>query len=346
MMPDLYRPFAVLLLGAFTLPAQQKLDARSFLPQHYQAEFFADLEAMRECEFLDGLERAYALRMLRSMLQSSSGIDANDLHRARIATLSLGDGEVDEAGIERVTILEGAEVLGLPEASETRTAAEVAGRQVLREAGYGSETLWVSPQPGLLVIGESALIEQCLQGERRGGVPHPDLMAITAVRTPLLHFAAARCGMDNGRWVKLMGFPEDWITEEDPVETAVLRLELVEGEMVASAELRFANGEKGPELFASGLREALGVLKAEPPLAPSAKVLEKVELAQPDGGLTLKLKLGSPREASQQVAQMLTPMAFLVGTVDAAPIVIEVDAEVPAPAPPKQSEKPAPEKKK
>ena len=156
MKPNLYRPLAVLLLGAFAVPAQQKLEARSFLPQHYQAEFFADLEAMRECEFLDGLERSMALRMLKSMLRNNTGIDVGDLHRVRITSCDRGGGETGEAGIVRVTILEGSKELVLPDASDGRGRAEFAGLPVLREQGLAVDMLWVSPQPGLLVMGSTA----------------------------------------------------------------------------------------------------------------------------------------------------------------------------------------------
>ena len=101
---DLHRPVAALLLGAFTLPAQQKLDARSFLPEHYQAELFADLDAMRECEFFDGIERSAMFRMVSSMARSNSGIDVNDLTRVRLVT-RVERATLDERHPERTEVL-------------------------------------------------------------------------------------------------------------------------------------------------------------------------------------------------------------------------------------------------
>lgn len=206
-----------------------------------------------------------------------------------------------------MTVFQGRGPFALPEPRDghseydRRTAETIGGISVVREGpeefnGYSRPMLFVVPRPEFMVYGDKSLIEPVLQGKRRGGVPDPELLALTATRRPIAHFAL-KLDYDEEFLRYTVPFPTDWYTERDEPTFWVARLNVDEetGHAHLVLRMRFTNGEHGPELMTKGARAAIGELVTDPKLKNLAflkRIVKQISFEQEGIDLVARLDLG------------------------------------------------------
>jgi hypothetical protein len=312
---------------------QKKVDARSFLPEEYNVEIYANVAALTDGDAWDVVERSLAKPLLANF-RRAFGFDFAELRTVRqVLRQDVVDGSRQQKG---VWLLEGGARVTLAKASSESIGwrlerSEVAGHEVLTN----ERQTWVSPTPGLVVGGDSAIVEATLRGERRGGVPDPELLALIAAPGAIAH-VAGRVPADEPGSRDLSPIPAEWLDEGDWPSTVALRLFRAGETIRFEFRLGFQHGESGPAKFDAGFRQWLAGAKDDKQLAPFAVDLARVTCTAADRAFAAAIDLGQPEEAIGKVLQFaLTTLPFAVRSE----VSVEAVEAEPPPAP-------NPEKKK
>ena len=327
-----YHLSLTLLLTA-SLCAQEAVEPKSFFPENYESEYFIDLAAMRDNEFLDGVERNLLIRPLLKMVEREVLLELEDVDRIRAGQVRTGT----PPRTWIVLVFEGTEALSLPDAAgmEHHEEVEIGKHRALRQKTNprGSmafdetveegedrrlreipnpepETmLWVYPRAGTRVLGPAEILTPILEGEQDGGERHPDMRAFPpGTGKTLAHFTEVRAGKSRAEWGDGSPFPDEWWVDDDPIDRWSLRLaEQADGHVVFTGTLDFAEGGAGLDFVQGELEDGLNEVREDPRYAPLAKHLDGLTIERRDRELVVTLDLGPAREAGKSLGGNLTP---------------------------------------
>jgi hypothetical protein len=320
------RVLVALLLAAAPVPAQVSL--HGFAPTDHTTEFRVDMAALVDTELWDLVERSPA-RMLLAQFRKQFGFDLADLDRVRLSQSV--EPAPDGAPAWRVVrhqvwVLEGGARVGLDGMSAEFLAGyprieRVGGLELRSDDGSGQEL--VAPAPGALVLSQksdfTAMIEgrdpgpgpvrQLLTGERKGGVPVPDLMALTASPHALLLIAAVPGAGTSLDPSSMQPFPEEWFVADDLPEG--FRLQLVRPKDAPERFrfeilVRFAAGDgAGLKTMIEGFEASRLAWAEDPRLKPLAVALAPVQTRREGADLVAVLDLGTERELGARLSPLL-----------------------------------------
>jgi hypothetical protein len=316
---------AALLLIVPALDAQDALKPRAFLPADYRSEVVVDLSALRETELLDALVRS-PFGMLLDSFEEEFGFAMDDVDRIHGVLVFPDEPRQDP---DQVWTFTGAGAVGLPpEVEEARVTEEVDGRTIRVEKGpfLAKETVYYSPEGGALVFGSGPLVRGVLDGTRKGGVPSPDLLSLTAAPGALAYVAF---GLTDAMRAEMPPFMTDWNVEQDPVQYMLLRLRQVptddEPRILLEAVVRCSGGEAGPAHIEAKAKQGLEELQAHPRLGALKRYWSAAEVERRDPDVTVRLDLGDARSAAGALPLLVAPL-LVVGSADDAP---ELEEEPP-----------------
>ncbi|HLQ38633.1 MAG TPA: hypothetical protein VK348_12570 [Planctomycetota bacterium] len=353
------RCLAAAVLAAVPLAAQQKLEARTFVPKDYRCEVFVDFTAVKDNGMYDGFRQSL-LQPVFGIGERVLGVELAELARIR----AYPELPSDDAGPQRhggVAIYEGSDKIVLPPADQMEGyKQEKVGDLVLlvQDQDWNREDpdLFVSPKPGLLVYATRHLVQPLLDGKATPGVPSGEFLTLTAGRGNLAYvvMALSKRMLANGP----SELSELQWSEDDQPQFLLLRLRqdrAAEGDdmtVVAEAVLRHRTGKDGPAMVEGKLREALAWLKQHPRFGAMKKWWNKVELKVDGRDLQVRLPLGKPRDATGALVTMLAPMLMVArGGFEAPAQAVQIEvaptpAETEKPAEKPKEEKPKQEKPK
>ncbi len=368
-------------LPAQNQPNQPKLGPRSFFPREYTAEAYVNMAALVETDLWEEVERSLMVKPMLAAFRLQFGFRLCDLKELRMAMVPKKmtyQGGHEGYRQQPVVVFQSPRKLRLPRprkrewAYNRRTKDEIAGHKVVQEGidadetGWNQPFLWVLPKPGCLVYGDKELVEPVLNGDRRGGVPHPELMAFTAGRRPLAYLAM-KLRYDEKFMQNVAPFPFAWFTEDDKPTFIMLRINVDEKTQVSSVflRLRFTDGSKGPGHFEEQLKASFKNLDTDRFLKrlPALKKFTKNLVFKKQGAdLDISCDLGDAKRAAElsalaQMLPMLWYTAIAIAPVPAASgraVLLEdveeeeelEEAEEVKPKPKKQEGKKGVEKKK
>ena len=189
------------------------------------------------------------------------------------------------------TVFHSSKKIELPPLGENRSTYQkrkklrVSGFDVVQEGldkddaddmwgGMFPPKLFVVTRPKTLVFGDKGFLTGILGGKVRGGVPHPELMAVTAGKKPLAYFAV-RMNPDGENEPGQHPFKPEWLDEKDPMTFVMGRLQVEPKteHSVLSLRVRFKKGDKGPEKLREGLDAFLKETAKDKRFAMFAEVL-------------------------------------------------------------------------
>ena len=333
----------------------------SFFPKDYTHEFFIDVTRILDSDLGDELERSLLIKGYLAYLRKDVGISGLDLTSVR------GGGAYSpRKGRSMVSILwelRGTKPFALPPVTKTqktypaRFAIKLAGRDAIQQ-GHDAKTgdpqrayflrpkAYVIPDAKRMIFGDKELVQSVLTGKRRGGVPHPQLMALTAGKRPLAYLAGGLVRPDGSAD---HNFPAEWLVANDPPKQIMIRLHQnkTDEHIVVTGKVRFTNGKGGPAQFHKSLKAALENLRKKKQMGPLVKYLDRLTFAVDGADLNATLDAGTARETGKLVALVASvfPMMLMRDTPAGgmAPVVnvksVEAEALVPVPAKPKPKPK-------
>ncbi len=333
-----------LLTACVALPAQnqRQLGPRSFFPREYTAEAYVNMAALVETDLWEEAERSLMAKAMLAAFRMQFGFRLSDLQELRMAMVSKKmtyQGGHESYRQQPVVVFQSQRKLRLPKPRKRewdhnrRTKDEIGGHNVVQEGiddddenSWFQPMLWVVPKPGCLVYGDKKLIQPVLEGQRRGGVPHPELMAFSVGRRPLAYLAM-KLRYDEVFMRNTAPFPFDWYTEDDKPTFIMLRMNVDDGTQASSVSLRvrFTDGSKGPDLFEEQLRASFKkldtdrVLKRMPFLKKFTKTLV---FKKKDTDLEISCDLGDAKQAAElsALAQMLPMLWYSYSATALAPV--------------------------
>ena len=95
-------------LAPMTRGQEPELGPRSFFPPDYTGETYVDLEALRDTDLWDGLQRQMVVRMALAEFRRSYGFALDDVRQLRTALLMAQDSPGAEWVTHSVTSMVGA----------------------------------------------------------------------------------------------------------------------------------------------------------------------------------------------------------------------------------------------
>lgn len=253
------------------------LHARSFFPADYTFVWCIDGELIRKTSLYEVIEASIPANMwLRSLLVEYGirGLDIDRLTMAGIQEKPTEEEHFHGWRHKRVVAFQSSRPLALPPPKtetgwaswQNRVQKTVAGHTVVQEGEDSEEPgfsfpvqYWFKTGEKSLVYGDRDLIESVLRGERRGGVPHPELMASIGGRNVALSIAGRFVEFSPEYLSEMAPIPFDWYTEADKPTLLMFRVEIdPETEaMRLSLTARFESGTAGPKRFEEKLRAAV-----------------------------------------------------------------------------------------
>jgi hypothetical protein len=329
-----------LFAACAVLPAQnqQNLGPRSFFPKEYTGEAYVNMAALVETDLWEEIERSLVSKPLLAAFLMQFGFRRTDLKDLRVGmdtrkmTYSGGHETYRQ---QPVTVFQGQRKLSLPKPKKQewdhnrRTKDEIGGHKVVQEGidtdenNWSQPMLWVIPKPGCLVYGDKTLIQPVLEGERRGGVPHPELMAFTVGRRPLAYYAV-KLEHDEKYLRNAAPFPFGWYTADDKPTFMMLRMTVDEKTQISRAvlRLRFTDGSKGPDLFEAEVKASFKMLDTDRDLKRLAflkKFTKKLVFKKQGADLEISCDLGDAKQAAELSALAQT-LPLLLFAARAAPV--------------------------
>ncbi len=312
-------------------------EPRKFLPSDYDFEVFVDVDALLDTGLFDVLERSFVRPLIESFARSH-GFYLSDVHTYRSAQRRT----VDENGwldTVSVSVFEGSEKVGLSHVDLERLgngfeARRLGGVDVVTDPGV--KTL-VSPRAGSLVEGDASVVDPTLLGKRIGGVPVPDLLALTAGPGDIA-FVAGMTQSEFERAGELSPIPSEWFDPADPPRAIMLRLSRDGDGLRLEARVRFRDGNIGPARLQRNLDEWLKSLGQDPRLRALSPTLRKTKTSIDHADLVATLGIDRPERIFSVATNASGSLLFLAlssaGVVQVAPQA----APGPAPAPVKPPE--------
>ncbi len=312
--------------------AKLKLRARSFFPPEYSNETFVDMRALQNTEYWEALERSPfigAMKMAFRMNFGCSFMDAQSLHVVNLAEGQwVAEAEDEEEEPEfifnpqrTVAVISSCRRIDLPIPSRkrgynSRKAEAMGGFPVVVEGEEDSnwyrQQLFVLPQPKVLVAGDKEALAGVLTGRHRGGVPSPDLMALTAGHSYLAYHAAILPAGEDEAHKQFPFLDREMMTEEDPMRQFLVGLQIDEksNTALARALLRFQSGDAGPAQIRAFIDEGIAECKQQEQQMPFfiefRQVLEKLQFQQDGRDLVIALDIGTPDEVFDLGSRMVT----------------------------------------
>lgn len=277
---------------------QDAIPRHAFFPDGYQFEYFLDLEALRENEFWDGIERDMFVRSMLRMLEREGHLYVDDVDRVWGARVETAEREVD------VLFLEGTDGLALPDPIDGFEQVTIADKPALRTTG-GAPQLWLVPSPGTRVVGPEDHLRAAADEPSPTGTADPDLRALVADYPALAYLVTIRGDRTREDWESGVVPAEAW-NDEDPLDALMLRLAVDDaGEIFVAATLRFARGTAGQKAARAEIEGFLAELEQREDFAAHAALLEGVELTEAGRELHITLQLGPPQQAGQKIVSSL-----------------------------------------
>lgn len=348
----------ILALAAPTVSTQdpaRRIPARLFAPADYTTEFRVDMAAVVDSGLWDLVERSPA-RIPLAAFRSFYGFDLADLDRVLLAQSvepAPEGAEPWQSVHHQVWILEGPPKVGLARLGDELLAefpvAETRGGVAMRRAEQSPHEI-ASPAPGAIVLGwtydfaalfegrepRKGLISQVLDGDRRGGAPVPDLMALSAAPRALLVMAAVpSAGMPLDA-SNMQPFPSDWFVDGDLPQgfrLQIVRAPGADDRLLLEVMVRFASKDGGgAEAMAEGFAAQRSAWAAEPRMRGLAAALAAVETRIEGRDLIASLDLGTEREHGARLSPLIAALmqfAF-VGVSDVVHEVVVEAAEAEA----------------
>lgn len=332
------RCFTAVLLFAPPLLGQSTWTASSFFPNEYRSELRLDLARLRAIEVMEGIESSMLAPMLAGFDQAY-GFPLRDVTEIR-AAIDLPDGTQKPSAA--IFVISGGETVTMPslrERADQVDELEIGDLMVKRlrpEWEGGSTTLYAAPRPGLLVQGDEHLLRPTLAGERKGGVPAPELLRHTTGGDNLAYFAtyvneAMRADMPPGT--------ADWVLADDPLTFVMVRLhsngDEDDPQITIEALLQCERGTTGPEHLQKQIEAGLETLQKHRQLGALKQHWKKVVVRRDDRDVRVSLALGRPRQAAGTLVQLCAPL-LLAQQVDEAVAPVPVAPAAPPPEKPKK----------
>lgn len=296
-------------VGQETAPPSR---ARDYLLPHHNVRGIVDLDALRETDFIDEVERALLYRTLRSMLRGQYGLDLSQLDRVD-ATVRYREGTRDRPKVERVVLLIGDARLRLPPTDETGLEeCQIEGLDARGET-FRDRWTWVIPHPGLIVQADRAVLGPLLRREVRGGVPQPELMPWLSQPKSYALLAAARGDTDRDIWKEGLGLPPEAMHDADPIDGLQLRFgERKDEHFTLTATAWFERGNEGPPRLIAWLENLLEQGKASEEMALLRPWLERIKIEHEGREVTARLDLGTATQAGREFATITTGLSGLL----------------------------------
>ncbi len=338
-----------------------ELNAKSFFPPEYSYESFVDLEALRKTDLWTQLQgSSKKFESMREDFRKEFGVKLQDVNQVRgVRDFSLAPVSEDETEeglaegvlpLPEVMVFSGAKELQLPDLSErvitrdgagawrryrktTRQAGELAGHEVVMENAMHfvrtpgnvesgvARKLFVLPNPKLLVYGNHDLVAPVLLGERRGGVPGPDLLVLLAGKKTLAYLAAS---FPKGpiRDQCLEPFSKDMFPAEDPLTGFLLSLHVdpANKHVILRGTFRFKTGKLGPAMARKSLPKKINELAGIPQGASQHytnakvefdKMMEKIQCQQQGAEFLMTLDLGTAKQLEEWLEEWLESILLL-----------------------------------
>jgi len=329
-------------------PNQPKLGPRSFFPKEYTGEVYVNMDALLDTDLWEEVERSLVAKPMFAMFRMHFGFRLTDLKEIRIGMVPKKvtyPGGYETYRQQTVTVFTGPKEFALPKPKKQewdhnrRTKEQIGGHKVVQEGidadedNWAQPMLWVVPKPGCLVYGDKKLMEPVLEGQRRGGVPHPELMAVTVGRRPLAYYAI-KLQYDEKFLQNAAPFPFEWYTEDDKPTFMVLRMKVDEKTQTswASLRIRFTNGSKGPARFEEDVKASFKKLDTDRMLKRMAflkKFTKRLVFKKAGTDLEISCDLGDAKEAAElsAFAQMLPLLWYATAGAMPMPAVVEAIEE-------------------
>jgi hypothetical protein len=322
-------------------------DARAFVPAVFFGEVFLDMKTLRDQEVLDGLSSSLFGPVLKE-LAGNLGFDLQELDQVRIylpkprepAPMLLADDDKPREPVQRedvTMVLQGSSKVRLAAKPTKETAADkVAGFDVLLHGArwYRDDPdLWVSPRPGLLVIGTRHEVQPVLEGKGKPGVPPGEFLSLTTGKGILAHVVMQLAPSV----LQDMELPPGTVCDEDPPRFLAVRLR---SELPASAgddptfvlesTVRCNQAGKGPAALLAAAKQGIEAGRHHPQLGALKAVWSRLEVAVDGCDVVARLPLGRAREAVNSLGMLAAPL-WVMRRAEAE--AVEVRAAVPVPAP-------------
>ncbi|GAB4157526.1 MAG: hypothetical protein Fur0037_25420 [Planctomycetota bacterium] len=328
------------LLFALSVPAQKTLNAKSFVPEGYRGEVFADFRALDQREMIQGLERTM-LGALFALVEEEMGFRFEDLDSVHIFP-----GLPDEEGHETrtISIFEGNQNVGLPAAEKMpgyREERRGDARILIEQDPWlgGPSTIYASPRDGLLVIGQKDAILPKLDGKAAPVMPRPNFLSLTSGRNVLAYVVLQ---LTPAMLDDIPGLDGEYWSREDPPRFLMVRMRAepprdAEGEkderIVLEAVVR-CDGKDGPIAIARAAEKGIEAAAKHRKLGALKRLWGKIEVTTDGIDCRARMPLGTPRQAAGALALMIAPVVFLsesrvVGPLPAAQLEA-VEVEPPA----------------
>jgi hypothetical protein len=276
--------------GAGAVPAPSP-----FLPAGYEGELFVDYEALRACDLLAAVERTPITGDYLKSVAQQYACEIDDLVRSRTAVVFENEG----SGVfgHSVSV---AEVAGSkrPESMPKPWVPTSVGPHAAWywDGGLADKPTLFWPTPGLVVIGDQALVTAIADGTRKSGGPNAQLAPLLPCQRLLWQFAVGRFGKPMGQVLGSIGW--FWHDADDPCEFVRARLCLdAHDELVASLLLRFQRGTSGLREVERDLTDHRDQMLGDKQFAPFQPLARAVTIAHQDRDLVLTLPLGTTRQA-------------------------------------------------
>lgn len=283
--------------------------ARTFFPSEYDGDLLVDFAAMRRIDLLDVLERVPMFGTFLLDAPRGLGGELDDLETLRVAVVVAPAGE--QAPMRWVAEVHGHD-LAAELAAPWRPIELGPHRAWIAGDARTRETARFAPRDGVLVIGDAALLAECVApgAPATGGTPHPDLLPLLATTDSVVARLAFAC-RERPVWDHLgsIGFPSGWIDPADPIEAMAASLVERDGELTAKVVLRFSSGAGGAARVRDGVRAALGDLAAARDLPRTQRFFEALRIAPARRAIEIALPLGTARETIANVERIVLEIA-------------------------------------
>jgi len=331
-----------------TLPSQDPraptYRTQQFVPAEYVGRMQLDRKRIEDVGLWDSLARSPLMGLADGEIRALLGVGIEDIDSLQVFPGPHPDKQPgDDLPHYRGTlmVLRGAALtLARMEAASKESPnvverAEVGGIDVVSvrsSATDPSPMRWLSPEAGVLVMGDAYLIDPVLQGVRRGvGVPYPDLMPLLGKPGTVAEFAfyfPAGAAAENMR-IPLM---DDQLAASDPLMAMAGRLVVTgDGDDVTfEATIDFKEDDVNAPVVRDMVREQLKMLAGHRQYGALKALWNAVQVEQDGNRVQATLPLGDADAAARTLSQLAALAMFMVGGELQA-----VEAAVPAPAAPK-----------
>jgi hypothetical protein len=307
-------------------PDARAPDARAFVPAVFFGEVFLDMKTLRDQEVLDGLSSSLFGPVLKEVA-GNLGFDLQELDQVRIylpkpheqtPVIITDDGKPVLPPREAVSsVLQGSDKVRLPAKTGENFAAEkIAGHDVLLQGArwYGDDPdVWVSPRPGLLVIGARHDVQPVLEGKGKPGVPPGEFLSLTSGKGIVAHVVVQLAPSMLQDIVREL--PQGTVCDEDPPRFVAVRLRSEppanagdDPTFVLEATVRCNQAGKGPAALLAAAKQGIEAGKHHPQLGALKALWSKLEVAVDGCDVVARLPLGRAREAVNSIGMFAAPL--------------------------------------